>query len=192
MRLPRVRIWWLMALVLLLAVGFAGLHAATALWASAVFTLTVTLLAAGLLGVAASRGWRRTACLGFSIFGWVYFLATFWLWPGPNGVSAPPFLTKALMDAVRPDSNAPATMTVDPGPAGEMRVEPPPMVSTPVPGRGNISTLAPYAGRVVNLLHYRRIAHTLAAIAFGLLGGLLATLLSAVSEAGEGRRPIRE
>jgi hypothetical protein len=30
------------------------------------------------------------ACLGFSLFGWVYLLTTFWLWPGPNGVSTRP------------------------------------------------------------------------------------------------------
>jgi hypothetical protein len=181
-----------MAIVLLLAVGFAGLRTATALWASAAFTLTVTLLATALLGAAACRGRPRMACLGFSIFGWVYLLTTFWLWPGPNGVSAPPFLTKMLLDAIQPVSMTSAVMTVDPGPAGEeMRVEPPPLVTTPLPGNRGTRT-APFAGRVVNLLHYRRIGHMLAAVAFGLLGGLLATLFSALSEAGEGRRPNRE
>jgi hypothetical protein len=107
-------------------------------------------------------------------------------------VSAPPFLTKALLDAIQPVSKTSAAMTFDPGPAGEMRVQPPPMVATRIPGRGNISTMAPYAGRVVNLLHYRRIGHMLAAVAFGLLGGLLATLFSVLNEAGEGRQPNRE
>ncbi len=184
----RFSIAGLMVAVLLLAVGFAGLRTATALWASAVFTLTVTLLATALLGAAASRGRLRMACLGFSIFGWVYLLTTFWLWPGPNGVSPPPFLTKALLDAVQPASKTPAVMTVDPGPAGEMRTESPPMVNTIIPGTVNLATSAPFAGRVINLLHYRRIGHTLAAVAFGLLGGLLATLFSALSEAGLGRR----
>ena len=130
------------------------------------------------------------ACLGFSLFGWVYFLTTFWLWPGPNGVSAPPFLTKALLDAVQPPSETPTAMTIDPGPVGEMSTEPPPMVATTI--RPGITQLAPYTGRVVNLLHYRRIGHMLAAIAFGLLGGLLGSIFSALSEAGEGRRPNRE
>jgi hypothetical protein len=178
-----------MAVVLALAVGFTGLRTATALWASAVFTLTVTLLTTALLGAIASRGRPRMACLGFSIFGWIYLLTTFWLWPGPNGVSAPPYLTKALLDAIQPVPQTTTTMTIDPGPGGEMRAELPPMVTTPLRGSPNMSTIAPYTGRVVNLLHYRRIGHMLAAIAFGLVGGLLSILVSSVNESGEGRRP---
>jgi hypothetical protein len=81
-------------------------------------------------------------------------------------------------------------MTVDPGPVGEMATEPPPMVPTTI-GPG-MSRLVTYTGRVVNLLHYRRIGHMLAAIAFGLLGGLLGSIFSTLSEAAEGRRPNRE
>jgi hypothetical protein len=178
-----------MAVVLVLAVGFAGLRAATALWASAVFTLTVTLLTTALLGAIASRGRPRIACLGFCISGWVYLLTTFWLWPEPNGVSTPPYLTKALLDALKPVSTSAAAMVVDPGPAGEMRSDPVQCVTTPHPANPNVSNFAPFTGRVVNLLHYRRIGHMLAAVGFGLLGGLLATLFSALNEAGEGRRP---
>jgi hypothetical protein len=178
----RVSIAGLMVAVLLLAVGFAGLRTASALWASALFTFTVTLLAAALLGVAASRGRSRMACLGFALFGWVYLLTTFWLWPGPNGVSAPPFLTKALLDAVQPAPKTPTTMTVDPGPVGEMSTEPPPKVVGTV--RPGVPGFVPYTGRVINLLHYRRIGHMLAAVAFGLLGGLLGSIFSALSEAG--------
>src|SRR5262249_23261991 len=105
------------ATVLLLAVGFAGLRTATPLWASAVFTLAVALLATASLGAAAGRGRPRTACLGFGLFGWVYLLTTFWFWPGPNGVSAPPLLTKALLDALQPRAKTLSSMTLDPGPA---------------------------------------------------------------------------
>jgi hypothetical protein len=186
---PRLSIAGLMAAVLLLAVGFAGLRTASALWASALFTLTVILLAAASLGVAVSRRQTRMACLGFSLFGWIYLLTTFWLWPGPNGVSAPPFLTKSLLDAVQPASQTPAAMTIDAGPAGELSTESPLMVETTIsPG---LTGMTPYAGRVINLLHYRRIGHMLAAIGFGLLGGLLGTIGSAMREAGEGRHPDR-
>src|SRR3954453_24109474 len=154
----RVSIAGLMVAVLLLAVGFAGLRTASAFWASAIFTFTITLLATALLGVAATQGRSRMACLVFGLFGWVYLLMTFWLWPGPNGVSAPPFLTKALLDAVQPASRTPASMTIDPGPAGEMSAEPPPpMVATTI--RPGLVGAAPFTGRVVNLLHYRRIGH---------------------------------
>ena len=114
----RFSIAGMMVAVLLLAVGFAGLRTASALWASAIFTFTITLLTAALLGVAATRRRSRMACLGFSLFGWVYLLTTFWLWPGPNGVSAPPFLTKALLDAVQPPPQTPTAMTRDPRPGG--------------------------------------------------------------------------
>ena len=184
----RVSIAGLMVVVLLLAVGFAGLRTASALWASAIFTFAITLLAAALLGVAATRGRSRMTCLGFALFGWIYLLTTFWLWPGPNGVSAPPFLTKALLDAVQPPFQTPTAMTVDRGPAGEMSTELPPKVATIVPGTRNVVTSAPFTGRVVNLHHYRRIGHILAALALGLLGGLLGGIFSALSEAGEGRR----
>ena len=86
-----------MGAVLVLAVGFAGLSTASALWASAVFTLAVTLLAGAILGAVACRGPSRIAWLGFAVFGWTYVPATFWLWPVPNGVTAPPFLAKALL-----------------------------------------------------------------------------------------------
>ncbi len=173
----RFSIAGLMAVVLLLGVGFAGLRTASFLWASAVFTLTVTLLAAATLGAVACRGPFRMAWLGFGVFGWTYLLATFWLWPAPNGVSAPPFLTKALLDALQPSPGTGAVMTIDAFPQGEMSTEPPPMVGALRPAR--------FAGRVVNLLHYRRIGHTLAAIVLGLLGALLGMLFSARSQAAK-------
>ena len=176
----RFSIAGVMVVVLLLAVGFAGLRTASAIWASAVFTLTVTLLAGAMLGAVACRGPSRIAWLGFGVFGWTYLLATFWLWPGPNGVSAPPFLTKALLDSFQPSLRTAGVITLDPGPTGEMSTEPPPMPMSP----------RRFAGRIVNLLHYRRIGHTLAAIVFGLLGALLGTLFSARSETAEEQRPI--
>jgi hypothetical protein len=115
--------------------------------------------------------------LGFGVFGWTFLLATFWLWPGPNGVTAPPFLTKALLDYFQPSSNTAAVMWIDTGPAGEMSTDTPPMVTTKVPGTANFTTMTRFAGRVVNRLHYRRIGHALAAIVFGLLGALLGAIL---------------
>jgi hypothetical protein len=173
----RFSIAGVMGAVLIFAVVFAGLSAASALWASAVFTLTVTLLAGAIVGAVACRGPSRIAWLGFGVFGWTYLLATFWLWPVPNGVTAPPFLTKALLDSFQPSLNTATVMWIDPGPPGEMSTE--------------LRPMTPFKGRVVNRLHYRRIGHTLAAIVLGLFGALLGTLLRARSEAAEGQRPIR-
>ncbi len=182
----RFSIAGLMAVVLLFAVGFAGLRTASPLWASAVFTIAVTLFAAAILGAAAYRGPSRITWLGFGIFGWTYLLATFWLWPEPNGVTAPPFLTKALLDSFQPSSNA-TVMTIDTGPTGEKSTEPHPM-------GGSIAAteLAAFRGRVVNPLHYRRIGHTLAAIVFGIVGALLGALFFGRSKAADGQRASRE
>jgi hypothetical protein len=180
----RFSIAGLMAAVLVLAVGFAGLRAASPLWASGIFTMTVTVFAGAIVGAAACHGPSRFAWLGFGFFGWTYLLATFWLWPEPNGVTAPPFLTKALLDYFRPSSNTAAVMWIDTAPAGEMSTDPPLMVSTMVPGTANIATSTPFAGRAINRFHYRRIGHTLAAIVFGLLGALLGAVLSGRNVSG--------
>ena len=42
------------------------------LWASGIFTITVTVFAGAIVGAAASRGPSRIAWLGFGIFGWTY------------------------------------------------------------------------------------------------------------------------
>ncbi|WP_422931766.1 hypothetical protein [Singulisphaera sp. PoT] len=178
----------MMVVTLLIAIGLAGLHAATGVWASALFTLTIFLLAASTLAAVAIQGKLRHAFSGFSIFGWIYLLTAFYLWPGPNGSYAPPYLSKALLDAVQPVASPPASMTVDLSSGGEKFFEDPPKVPTSIqPG---VTGMAPFTGRVINLYHYRRIGHTLAALAFGLLGGLMGGVFSRLNEAG-GVRPSR-
>ena len=110
MTLMRLRfsIAGLMAVVFICAIGFAGLRAATAAWASAMFTMTVFLLAAALLGSVASRGPARMAWIGFAVFGWTYLAATFVLWPDANGVTGPPFVTKVLPELRPRPGNNPA------------------------------------------------------------------------------------
>ena len=172
----RFSIAGLMAVVFVFAVGFAGLRAASPLWASVVFTFTVALLAAAILGSAACRGRVRMAWIGFAVFGWTYLLATFWLWPGPNGVTAPPFVTKALLDYSQPAHNA-TVNTLDPGPTGEQSTD---YVPTFGMRPGTMIPAGPPPGvRVVNLLHYRRIGHCLAAIVFAVAGAVLGMVFSA-------------
>jgi len=180
-----------MVAVFVLAVGFAGLRAASPLWASAVFTIAETLFAAAILGAATCRGPSQTAWLGFGVFGWTYLLATFWLWPAPNGVTAPPFLTKALLDFFQPSSNTAAVMFIDTAPPGELSTEPTLMVGSIAARTRNLAATTPFVPRVVNRFHYRRIGHTLAAIVFGLLGAVLSTILSARREAVNGQSPCR-
>jgi hypothetical protein len=180
----------LMAAVLVVAVGFAGLRAASLLWASALFSTAIALFAAVIVGAVVSQGLARARCLGFAIFGITYLLVAFWLWPAPNGISAPPFLTKVLLDHFQPSFNTVGVMTIDPGPIGEFELDPRPIVGAlpaPAPTTGPAAT-APFAGRFVNLLHFRRIGHTLAAIVFALLGSLVGSLLASGRAAAGGRR----
>lgn len=112
----------------------------------------------------------------------IYLLATFWLWPGPNGVSAPPFLSKHLLDYFRPDSEGRVLLTTDPGPSGEAVTETPPLFA--IPNSQNVFISAPFPGRVVNFLHYRRFRHSLAAILFGIVGALVGRFFASEERSG--------
>src|SRR5438105_3388914 len=87
-----------MVIVLFVGFGFAALRSDSVLWASAVFTLTVAVLLAAILGAIARRGRARMTWAGFALFGWVYLGTTFGPWADGNGVKAPPYVTKWLFD----------------------------------------------------------------------------------------------
>jgi len=167
----RFTIAGLMAVVLVFAIGFAGLRLASSFWASGLFTATVVVLASAVVAVALSRGRAQAVWLGFTGFGWTYLLATFWLWPVPNGVTAPPLLTKALIDDFQPNAQFGTLMTVDTGPRGEPVIEQQEMQLVQMAGKT-------FKARIIDLIQYRRIAHTLAAIAFGILGALVGVLIT--------------
>jgi hypothetical protein len=88
----------LMAAVIFIGLGFAALRSASLLWVSAVFTLTVTVLLAAILGAMARRGRARMTWAGFALFGWIYFGTTFGPWADGNGVKAPPYMTRWVLD----------------------------------------------------------------------------------------------
>ena len=88
----------LMAAVIFIGLGFAALRSASLLWASAVFTLTVAVLSAAILGAMARRGRARMTWAGFALFGWIYFGTTFGPWADGNGVKAPPYMTRWVLD----------------------------------------------------------------------------------------------
>jgi hypothetical protein len=88
----------LMAAVIFIGLGFAALRSTSLLWASAVFTLTVAVLSAAILGAMARRGRARMTWAGFALFGWIYFGTTFGPWADGNGVKAPPYVTRWVLD----------------------------------------------------------------------------------------------
>jgi hypothetical protein len=161
-RRPHFSVGALMGVVLAAALGFAALHAATLVWASAVFTAAVAMLSAASLLAAASPSPSRWPWLGFAAFGWIYLLTTFWLWPTTNGVTAPPYLPKLLLDYATPKQSTASVVVVEEGYQGDI-IWPGPI--TPAPGQ-----------RVAYHHQYRRIGHTLTALIFGLLGAALGRL----------------
>jgi hypothetical protein len=72
----RFNIGTLLAVVVFLAVAFAALREATALWDSGVFTLTVAMLLAGVLLSVYRTGRGRAFWVGFALFGWTYLAAS--------------------------------------------------------------------------------------------------------------------
>jgi hypothetical protein len=63
-----------MAILFYLGFGFAALRNADDLWASATYTLAITMIATALVGAFARRGVARMTWTGFAVFGWTYLL----------------------------------------------------------------------------------------------------------------------
>jgi hypothetical protein len=171
--MSRFTIAQLMAVVIVVGLGFAALRSASVLWASAVFTLTVAVLSTAILGAMARRGRARVTWAGFALFGWIYLGTTFGPWADGNGVKAPPYVTRWVLDytaerhwdTARIDTGLPGEVLFSPFPTmgigggmGAGRVAGP---STPV------RFVAP-----PDAFHFRRIGHCLAAIVFGLVGAV--------------------
>jgi hypothetical protein len=121
MRPTKLSVRGLMALVSLVAVGFAALSHPTRLWASTLYTAAIVVLSIAV--VAGFRGRRevRAFWTGFATCGWIYFSLHFGPWFRPQYVPAasrgwepfapfrgealrvcPPLLTTALLDAAYP------------------------------------------------------------------------------------------
>src|SRR5262249_46537358 len=90
----------LMAVVLFIALGFAALLNATALWASVLFMFTVALMSAAILGAIACRGKTRMTWVGVGIFGWVYLGIAFGPLPNGNGTTIPPLPTMVVYEYI--------------------------------------------------------------------------------------------
>jgi hypothetical protein len=171
-----------MAIVLLIGVGLAALHSASVLWSSAVFTLTVAVLSAAILGAMARRGRVRMTWAGFALFGWVYLGTTFGPWADVNGVKAPPYVTRWGLDYW--DSKLWSVYRADTGPPGEVLfarpvLPPPPVLAANRPPPAMAMPPRPVLVLTPDAFQFRRIGHCLAAILFGLVGAVLGRLIAA-------------
>jgi hypothetical protein len=175
----------LMAIVLFIGFGFAALRSASVLWASAVFTLTVAVLSVAVLGAMARRGRARMTWAGFALLGWVYFGTTFGPWADGNGVKAPPYVTRWVLDYTTAwlwDPNRLDTrVRIDTGVPGEVLFSPFPtwgIGGGMSGGMGSRGIAAAGPGPPRDAFHFRRIGHCLAAILFGLAGAVSGRLLA--------------
>lgn len=167
MQRPRVSIAGLMGLVVLVSIAFAALRNPTTLWASIIFTLTVGLLSAAIVGAILGRGSPRATWIGFAVFGWVYMAFSFGPVPNSNGVKAPPFATALVYSFLKTyemeKANRRWVAVESRDPQDEaVSLSPPPPVAFP-------RVLRP-----VDLMDLRRIVHSLGAIVFGLVGSATA------------------
>ncbi len=104
-----MRRWTLAAslgMVALFAIGFAALRSASMAWTSTVLTLTLGVLATGLIGCILKQ-WRDGPWLGFTVFGSLYFISTQFLWiSGREGLFRPSLLStigfSALFERMHP------------------------------------------------------------------------------------------
>jgi hypothetical protein len=175
---PRFGIAALMGAVLFAALGLTALHSPSDLWASATFTATVTLLSASVLGAMASRGRSRVTWAGLAVFGWVYLGIVFGPWPR-NLDGPPPLLTVPLLDAVKDyvvsDGKTPYLTLDHPGRHG---------VEIALVGKKGPGVAPPGGYKVVALVAYRQVGHSLGAALFGLIGAAVGRSLAARAGAG--------
>jgi hypothetical protein len=167
-----------MAIVILIGVGLAALRSASALWSSALFTLTVVVLSAAILGAMAFRGRARMTWAGFALFGWIYLGTAFGPWAEGNGLKAPPYVTRWVLDYTSQRSWY--ANRIDTGVPGEV-LFPAPSIMYGMGGgmkSGQVSG-APAPVVLVDMFHFRRIGHCIAAIVFGLIGALVGRIMAA-------------
>jgi hypothetical protein len=112
----RFSIGGLMGFVVIVALGFGGLKAASPLWASACYSLAFVALIAGVLLAIQLRGRHRAFCVGFSVTGWAYFAMVFVLAGfSSSEFEPPPFLTGILFQEGQalffPQNNSVVTAT---------------------------------------------------------------------------------
>lgn len=97
---PRFKIARLMIVIAVSAALLAARKSPADVLISALFTGTVVILLAAVIGAVACRRRARMAWLGLAVFGWTYLAATFgpWPWLNNDGLRPPPLLTSKLIE----------------------------------------------------------------------------------------------
>ena len=209
----------MMGIVVLIAFGCGALRSASDLWASAALTLAVAVLFAGILGVLFRRLDARAFWSGFALFGWGYAVLVFGPWLNTN-IGPQLVTTKLLgyvHEKLQQTGQAPvsqiaagrgvALLDYDSDGWADLYVanawSAPDSSFTNVASSQNTLYRNLGNGRFVNITavangpvpgspweNFQRVGHSLLALFFGLIGGMLARYFYAAR--GQGATPKEE
>ncbi len=163
--MPRIRftISGLMGLIVVAAIGIAGIREGTEIWASLTYTVTVLSLLMALPFLFYSQGKTRAGWLGFVLFSWVYLYFAFGNW-WADGPGLPPLPTKWLLSFVHDRIHAKAQYIPNPNfPGGQ--------ITFGISGIAGPLIIKPGTTYWMgDERHYRQVAHCLLALALGAFG----------------------
>ena len=147
-----------MGLVAVIALGLTGLFSSSTFWTAVAAAVTLALLLGALLGAWLLTGTARAFCLGFALFGFVFFVLVEWDWVGGQFGHD---LTSGLVDLAESLIARPVIAT--------------PARDTGTPIVVSSETLAARQIRVGNFVQISRMALSLA---FAMVGGYLGRIFS--------------
>jgi hypothetical protein len=160
----RFTISGMMGVIVVAAIGFAGIREGTEIWAGVTFAVTALILLMALPCLVYSRGAPRAAWFGFTLFGWAYLLFIFW-WPAEQ-LGVPPSPLRWLLDLVHDRIHAKAQYVPNPNfPVAQTL----PFAMPSIPG-GPLIIKPGTTYWMGDERHYRQVAHCLLALAFGAFG----------------------
>lgn len=148
----RLTLAQLMALVLYFGFAFAALRNANDLWASATYTLAITMIAAAFVGALTRKARARMTWVGFAVFGMAYLLIAHLPDWSVGGLGFGPIRKPFLLIEW-----------------GTARLQP--YIKPLPPGMGGGT-----AGNF--LMPYEQVSQSLGIILFGLLGAVVGRILS--------------
>ncbi len=148
---PRLTLASMMGLVAVSALGMTGLFSASTFWTAAAATVTLFLLLGAVLGAILLRGGEWAFCLGFALFGVIYFVLVEWDWVGGQLGHD---LTAGLIDLA--DSILPRPVFATPARAPGQQI----------PGPSEL-----YAARQIRVGNFVQISRMVLALGFALVGG---------------------
>jgi hypothetical protein len=177
--MPRLRISMasLLGFIAVLALGLAGIKSASSLWTTAASTVTLAMLLGSILAAWQLAGVDRAFWAGFALFGWTYLVLVNWDWiGGPFGHD----LTAGLSDLAEsmfgevPIPIVPQLPGAPPRPFPAIAGQSP----LPPPGISQSEYLELVRQRQIKIGNFVQIGRLALSLAFGLLGGFIATVFA--------------